>query len=451
MQTQNRLREPFLIVLITVIVLTFLSFIPTEFRVGQYQMKKVDLFSEVRHQSKHIVFPLPDVVFADAIRDSLARVLREKELYGIASFSKDTLGAMDRFYMALLQTKKAKKKTRIAYFGDSMVEGDLLTMDLRSFFQQDFGGSGVGFVPITSIVAGFRTTIIHSFSSDWTDYNFNDGGGPDHPLGPSGHCFLASGGSYVKYKGSKYSGSFNQVKLYYGSGKADCRVNVTTDAGTSEVALSESKAVNEAVLNSSPTAAISMSFSCPGVNIYGASFEGPSGVYVDNYAFRGNSGLTLTAVPMNIYRGFDEYFSYDLIVLHYGLNAVGHKVKSYAWYFDAFKKVVEHISASYPSASILIIGMSDKGYKEGGEWKTEPDIPVFVEQQKKLARETGVAFWNLYENMGGYNSMKEWVEGDTAYANRDYAHPNHRGATRMAKMLYKKIMDGFKEYEAKLE
>src|SRR3972149_1584465 len=452
MMTENKLREPFLILLISVVALSFFSFVNTEFSFGAYQTKKIDLFSEIRFFPKHFVFPAPDMVFADVLKDSLRKIKREKELYGIASFSRDTIGSMDRFYFALSETKKKKKKTRIAYFGDSMVEGDLLTMDLRSFFQKAFGGNGVCFVPITSIVAGFRTTIIHSFSSDWTDYNFSKGGGGEHPLGPSGHCFIASGGSYVKYTAAKYSGSFNQVKLYYGKGNDNCKVSVTNGGSTNEITLNGTNTVNEAVINESGSVnSVTMSFNCPATNIYGASFESGTGVYVDNYAFRSNSGLTFSGVPTSLYQGFDNYFDYDLIVLHYGLNAVGHKVKTYKWYFVAFQKTVQHIKSSFPNASILIIGMSDKGYKSGGEWQTEPDIPIFVELQKKLAKEEGLAFWNLYENMGGFNSIKQWVEGDTAYANKDYAHPNHRGATRMATLLYDKLMKGYKEYEAKLE
>ena len=251
----------------------------------------------------------------------------------------------------------------------------------------------------------------------------------------------------MKYTAAKYSGSFNQVKLYYGKGNDNCKVSVTNGGSTNEITLNGTNTVNEAVINESGSVnSVTMSFNCPSTNIYGASFESYNGVYVDNYAFRSNSGLTLSGVPQSLYQGFDNYFDYDLIVLHYGLNAVGHKVKTYKWYFDAFQKTVQHIKSSFPNASILIIGMSDKGYKTGGEWQTEPDIPIFVELQKKLAKEEGLAFWNLYENMGGFNSIKQWVEGDTTYANKDYAHPNHRGATRMATLLYDKLMKGYKEY-----
>ncbi|MEZ4850537.1 MAG: hypothetical protein R3B93_18375 [Bacteroidia bacterium] len=55
--------------------------------------------------------------------------------------------------------KSRKGKTRIAYFGDSMIEGDLITQSLRNDLQELLGGQGVGFVPITSQTYGFRKTI----------------------------------------------------------------------------------------------------------------------------------------------------------------------------------------------------------------------------------------------------------------------------------------------------
>jgi hypothetical protein len=55
-----------------------------------------------------------------------------------------------KFAEKLHQLKTTKKgKIRIAYFGDSMIEGDLLTQTLRKLLQKEFGGYGVGFFPFT--------------------------------------------------------------------------------------------------------------------------------------------------------------------------------------------------------------------------------------------------------------------------------------------------------------
>lgn len=79
---------------------------------------------------------------------------------------------LNRFYEALLSLENDPgRKVRIAYYGDSMTDGDLITQDLREHFQDRFGGGGVGFVPITSESAKSRASIVHQFSSDWKKYH----------------------------------------------------------------------------------------------------------------------------------------------------------------------------------------------------------------------------------------------------------------------------------------
>ena len=41
----------------------------------------------------------------------------------------------------------ARRPVRIAFFGDSFVEGDILTADLREKLQLAYGGGGTGFAP----------------------------------------------------------------------------------------------------------------------------------------------------------------------------------------------------------------------------------------------------------------------------------------------------------------
>jgi hypothetical protein len=453
MKAGNRLREPFIIVLSVVLILSALSFTNTEFATAYFTSRKVDLFSEVKFQHRSIAWVFPDPVFADQVKDSLARVRKERERTAINLFSRDSVGAMDFFYRSVSAIKKNGAKARIAYFGDSFVEGDLVTQDLRRELQQKFGGRGVGFVPITSIVAGFRVTITHSFSSDWTKYDFNEHGGEGHPVGPSGNVFVPAPGSWVRYTGPKSMGPFDGIKLYYGMGNDQARVRVKMDDVPSEQVLDGTRSVNEMVINSSGAVnSVTLTFNCPRpVNIYGASFEDGPGVYVDNYAFRGNSGLPLSSLSSSICTGFDNYFDYDLVVLQYGLNVVGHKLKGYTWYKEALEKIVDHMKEVFPHASILVVGMGDKSYLENGEWNTEPDVLKVLALQKQVAEEKGVAYWSLYENMGGYNSMKHWAEGDTVLANKDHAHPNAKGAKKVGEMLYNKLEEGYEDYKLKME
>ena len=55
---------------------------------------------------------------------------------------------MTPFYEALNRvssTDSDDKQVRIAVFGDSFIEADIFTADLREMLQKQFGGCGVGF------------------------------------------------------------------------------------------------------------------------------------------------------------------------------------------------------------------------------------------------------------------------------------------------------------------
>ncbi len=73
--------------------------------------------------------------------------------------------------------------------------------------------------------------------------------------------------------------------------------------------------------------------------------------------------------------------------------------------------------------------------KRGGTYQTSPDIPILVNAQSDMAKTTGSAFWNLFEAMGGLDSMKSFVHASPPLASKDYTHFNAAGASKIAMML----------------
>lgn len=75
----------------------------------------------------------------------------------IEDYGDSTRRGMASFYEALDRTSSSHPDhdglVRIAVFGDSFIEADIFTADLREMLQKRFGGCGVGFVTITSTIA----------------------------------------------------------------------------------------------------------------------------------------------------------------------------------------------------------------------------------------------------------------------------------------------------------
>lgn len=444
-------------VLAVTIVLLVLSQFRTEFTLFGHKTKKVDPLGDVILKGKAKNFPLSVIVVNDSLiaKDSTAVAIRTTDPANIIDFPNDSTSALAHFFGALNEIKK-KKKVRIAYFGDSMIEGDLITQDLRSEMQDAFGGAGVGFVPVTSIVAGFRTSIMHQFGG-WTTHTLLEAMPANHVLGISGYSFVpqvsakadtnnTANESWVKYIAvkQKHLDRFYKTRILYGKSEGANSVTVNN----TNYKLDGKDPVNEVMIdNGKGVQSLSAKFQCTSaVDIFGLSMESDSGAFVDNFSFRGNSGFPLVKVPQSIYSGTDKYLGYDLIVLEYGLNAVSPGVTDFSWYERGMLSVIKHIKASFPNASILLISVGDKGYRKDGVYQTDPSVPLLVNVQKKMAEQTGCAYWSLYDAMGGEGSMVQWVEGDTVLANKDYTHFNFRGAHKVGKLLYTKLMSEYGDY-----
>jgi hypothetical protein len=464
MVEKNGPLTPFLIVLATVSLLGIGMFLPVDTPFFGLTLKKYDLLADLITAP-----PSPIKKISKPLSPNPAKNKKEPALFVekadpgmLQDFSKDSIGGLRHFFQSLSSTKASGKKTRVAYFGDSMIEGDILTQDLRNNLQNTFGGFGVGFVPITSNTAGFRQSIHQAFSDNWTTASLIMNSNPAKPLGISGFVFSpnfkkdssaiqeSSWVSFSPCPNFKHLERFYSADLFYGaSTTGNNYIHAKIDGKMQKLPLQGSAMVNKLILNDSlPFKNISISFNCANpINIYGASFESKTGVFLDNISFRGNSGLPLTKMNYPVLQGFNHYLNYDLIILHYGLNVANSQMKDYSWYQVGMVRVVDYLKACFPQASFLLISVSDKSYKNGMVYETDPSIPLLVEAQRKVAEKTGVAFWNLYEGMGGHNSMLAWVDTLVPLANKDYTHLNFKGGKKVADLLFERLMQEYKHYE----
>ncbi|MDD2423814.1 MAG: hypothetical protein PHG34_06355 [Candidatus Cloacimonetes bacterium] len=382
------------------------------------------------------------------------------------------------------------KKLRIAYFSDSIIEGDLITAPLRSALQDIYGGAGVGMMPITSIVAGFRQTIRHEFSRNWETISFMTTGKSDISLGITGYTFIprpyyldqkkietdssdniespdslfaadslatapvkpietkiarfyVQENPWVEYRAVDIAGGaayFEGIKLYYSHATDSSIVQISYDSAPAVTRqLRAGKSLQ--VLDISPSASIKrirLTFSNKDpLHLYGLSFDEDRGIYVDNFPIRGYSGMYFQRIHAGILKAFHQHLDYDLVVLQYGENVSNPKNTNYENYKRAMIRTIQYIQTAMPKVPILIVSAHDRSIKDGTQYKTSPDIPILVETQSEFARETGCAFWNLYEAMGGYNSMLGLVNQNPPLAGKDYTHFTRRGADYVAELLLK--------------
>jgi len=184
--------------------------------------------------------------------------------------------------------------------------------------------------------------------------------------------------------------------------------------------------------------------------LYGLNFENGKGCYVDNFAFRGSSGIGLSQLPQNLFSSLEEILDYKLIILEFGLNIHSPGVSNYKGYGNNLDKTIKHLKSCFPKASILVVGVSDKGKKIKGEWKSDVTVRDLEKIQRETALNNGCAFFSLYEAMGGEGSIVAWVQDSIPkLANSDYTHLSRDGTKVVGNLLFEYLMRSQSVYTQK--
>lgn len=399
------------------------------------------------------IHDIPVIVESDSTK---AQTYEEVDANFNPALAADGYQNLTRFYTKLHELQETKTgKVRIAYFGDSMNDGDYIVQDVRSEFQENYGGEGVGYVAVSSLSAGARGSISHQYSKNWFSQSFVKVKKPMKPFGIDGQVFFAKDPAqayWVRYKAQsqKHSTQLNNPVLLYGRGnnnKAYVTVAADKDSVSSK-SLNPVNLLNTLSLSSHNAKSIQVNFhNADSIPIYGFNFDNGEGVHVDNFSIRGNSGLPLSILNPALMNAFDKVLNYDLIILHYGANVLGYGSLNYSWYERNMTTVVNNLHECFPNADILVISTADRALKIDGTMQTDPAVVPLANAQRNYARKTNSGFISLYEVMGGKGSMVTWV--DNKLANKDYTHFNGSGSKKVAKLIYTEIDKGYTKFKAK--
>lgn len=431
---------------ISVAVMALLRCVPV-FNVGNYEVKPVDILSDVVEEN---VDSTPSVEPTVAVvQDTCPAGVTCIEDYGVA----DTCHGMRHFYEMLAQRQSIGRPVRIAFFGDSFIEGDIFTADLRELLQAHFGGTGVGYVDIASPFTKLRTTVNHT-ATGWTEHSVLDKSGCDKGrLGISGRYAVSGGGAKVSYQATNsfpHVSSFEVATLYLAAGNP-----VTIGSSTSSDATESLENVSggwtlQTVQRKAEVGqslqSISFNVKEAGATCYGVALEGREGVTLDNFSLRGCSGAPLSSIPQEHLRQLNTVRPYDLIVLQFGLNVANKKTMNYDYYVRQMRPVIEHFRTAFPEASLLVVSIGDREDRIGGKLRTLPGVLALLGSQQSMAADEGIAFWNLYEAMGGEGGIRRMAEAKPAEANKDYTHINRLGGKRIATALYNALLHGYDQY-----
>ena len=376
--------------------------------------------------------------------------------------------SLTAFFLAL--DSAASMPIRVVHYGDSQIEEDRITNILRENWQKQYGGGGVGLIPLHQTIPtrSIRQTL------------FINGVLQTTQKGPK--RYIVYGPKSMRLMDSDDYGVMGQValmdtSLVPGSDSVVLHIEPLDKKRKPHHYFNRLRVLADSSLafNLSPLASLPDSLS-PIANsllpiadstthcdiilqgsgrVYGVSLETDKGVIVDNIPMRGCSGNIFTKIDSTQLSTFYRETNTRLIILQFGGNMIPQTenpstIRGYVR--STMRQQIRYIKACAPQASILLIGPSDMSTNIDGVMTTYPLVPYMDQQFRKMAQEEGIAYWSIYEAMGGYNSMVVWH--DKGLAGSDYVHFTRAGANNIGKKLYKWIEAErlqFKEESLKLK
>lgn len=337
---------------------------------------------------------------------------------------------------------------RIIHYGDSQLEEDRITSYLRENVQAKFGGSGIGMLPAVP-KSGATLTVAHSIDpTDRIPYYLAYGPATaraDHNrYGPMAQIAHIDTTTVINFRTRQpnvfpHCQTFQRVRVrmqgFAGSMSfvsGNNRVQLTCDTARYS---KEGTRVFEALLPS-PVKSGSLIISGE-MDVQSVQLDGTKGVVVDNVAMRGCSGTMFTSIERKSIESFFNDEDVALIILQFGGNAMPYAKSEAAIekFCNDTRRQIDFFHKIAPDAKILYIGPSDMATSIAGEMHTYPHLPAFVEALQTAVTQSGAAFWNMFEAMGGKDSMTRWVKTSPQLAGDDHIHFTQKGAQRISEIL----------------
>ena len=333
---------------------------------------------------------------------------------------------LQRFYNSLSET--GSRTVRVLHYGDSQIEEDRMSQQIREALQAKYGGSGVGLMPLAQTIPT-RTV--------------------KQQLYMSGHLVQPAQGPqrYLVYGPKRDQ---REDGLYGVMGQVAMMNDSLVEGSEQIMAIctpqDRTRPYTQWQIFADPTIDYTLSGDTVRLSgrgaVYGLSQECDTGVIVDNIPMRGCLGLVFTKMDSTQLSTFYRDRNVRLIIMQFGGNAIpsNRNPGTISAIVKGLRDQVRYVQTCAPQADILFIGPSDMLTQTDGEWQTYPMVPYMDRLLHKMALEENIAYFSLYQWMGGAGSMMRWQE--VGLAGADGVHFTRSGARKAGNAVANWIVDG---------
>ena len=364
-------------------------------------------------------------------------------------------GALDRFYDALRRAEAREEGAgvNILHYGDSPTTADLITADTRIALQKQFGDGGHGFCLIAKPWAWYEHRGVNLSGGGWKIEPANQSQSRDGLFGLGGVSFNGAPGAWSRVV--LRDGGHTMVEVSFLRMPGGGSFNLTIGERVTEVDTSgpEVSLGYEQFPVSPGERRFEIHVTAGTVRLFGYSFQKPGPGLV--YNSLGVNGAYV-AMPARMFR--EQHWADalrhnqpSLVVINYGTNESVYPEFVDSRFASELKEVIRRVRAAVPESSLLVMSPMDRGKREAsGEIGTVPALPRVVAIEQRVARETGCAFFNTFQAMGGSGTMGRWYLAEPRLVSADFIHPMPAGARIVGNLLAKALVDGYSKYKLEL-
>ena len=178
--------------------------------------------------------------------------------------------------------------------------------------------------------------------------------------------------------------------------------------------------------------------------IYGMLLENDSSGVL--YNMIGVNGAEYRHYVMSKY--FTQQLSYlnsDLMIISLGTNEAYSKGFDKDFFYRSIDSLVMSVKLTNPKASIIITTPPDSYRRTKNGRVKNPDMKLARETVVSYCLKNNVAYWDLFEVMGGYGSMGKWYA--MKLSAKDRVHFSGKGYQIQGDLFYNALMEGYELFK----
>jgi len=380
------------------------------------------------------------------------------EFEDISTYIEDPTGlGMRAFYQALEKTARGDKGaiTRVGHYGDSNIATDLITSTIRENLQARFGDAGHGFVLAAKGYIPYKHRGVRQASNpeDWEVREVVRRQDRSGRYGYGGVQSRAQRGSWARVGTAKrgdVGANAYRFHIYYAEQPRGGKFSVRLDNGDRETVSTKAEVFGDGVYSiEAPDGPhqIELRYARGGpVSFYGVAIErdGPGVVY-DSIGLVGARANRLLNYDKAHIKNQLSLRGVSLIVLGFGGNEASDERTEDAFYED-YVRVLRRMRQGREDLGCLVFAPLDQATRRLGRIRTLPTIPLIVEAQRRAAFDSGCAFYDTWQAMGGEDAMRHWYNAQPRLAMGDFRHATPAGYQIIGNMFYKALLAGFAHY-----